>query len=113
MPIERLQNRPMGFMLLGRETAMKMPAYVLLAVLAAQCLMADPPPQNLLGRWRSLKTTKGGIGSMLIFHSDGGFEFSPGAIVEMTYRIEGGQLILPPATNTGPELRQQMEFHGD
>ena len=87
--------------------------YTLIALLVAASLIADPPPEKLLGRWRSLETSKGGIGSMLTFHSNGVVDFSPGAVVEMTYRIEGGVLILPPATTTGPEQRQQMEFHGD
>ena len=92
---------------------MQIRGYAVLAFVMLQGLMADPPPQNLLGRWRSLETSKGGIGSMLTFHSNGVVDFSPGAVVEMTYRIEGIQLILPPATNTGPEQQQQMEFHGD
>src|SRR5262249_2913570 len=78
-----------------------------------QCLRADPAPPDLLGRWRSLETSKGGIGSMLTFHANGVVDFSPGAVVEMSYRIEGGELVLPPATTTGPEQRQHMEFSGD
>jgi hypothetical protein len=97
---------------LGHAAKMEVRAYTLFVFLVAQCLSAAPPPQNLLGRWRSIETSKGGIGSMLTFHSNGVVDFSPGAVVEMTYRIEGSQLILPPATNTGPELRQQMEFGG-
>jgi hypothetical protein len=81
--------------------------------LLAHYLVADPPPQNLLGRWRSVETSKGGIGAMLTFQSNGVVDFSPGAVVEMNHRIEGSQLILPPATITGPEQRQQMEFHGE
>lgn len=49
---------------------------------------------------------------MLTFHSNGVVDFSPGAVVEMTYRIEGGQVIFPSATINGPEQRQKMEFMG-
>jgi hypothetical protein len=87
--------------------------YILFGVLVARCLSADPPPQNLLGRWRSVETSKGGVGSMLTFHANGVVDFSPGAVVEMPYRIEGDELILPPATTTGPEQRQQIEFRGN
>jgi hypothetical protein len=59
---------------------MEIPAYTLFVFLVAQCLSADPPPQNLLGRWRSIETSKGGIGSMLTFHSNGVVDFSPGAV---------------------------------
>jgi hypothetical protein len=92
---------------------MKISCYTLFAFLIAQCVMADPPPQNLLGRWRSTETSAGGIGAMLTFRANGSIDFSPGAVVEMTYRIENGQLILPPDKKNGPEQRQQMEFRGD
>jgi hypothetical protein len=92
---------------------MRIPGYTLVALVTLPGLMADPAPQNLLGRWRSVETSKGGIGSMLTFHSNGTVDYSPGAVVEMTYRIEDGQLIFPAATTTGPEQRQQMEFHGE
>jgi hypothetical protein len=47
---------------------------------------------------------------MYEFHDDGTYGFSPGAVMEMTYRIEGDQLILPPATTTGPEQRFKMAW---
>jgi hypothetical protein len=65
---------------------------------------------NPIGRWRSMETSKGGIGAMFEFLDDGSFRFSPGAVVEMKYRIEGNQLILPPGTIDGPEQRQTMKW---
>jgi hypothetical protein len=50
---------------------------------------------------------------MLTFRANGSVDFSPGAVVDMTYRIENGQLILPPETKNGPEQYQQLEFRGD
>jgi hypothetical protein len=47
---------------------------------------------------------------MFEFHDDGTFNFSPGAVVEMKYRIEDNQLIFPPETSNGPEQRQTMEW---
>jgi hypothetical protein len=67
-------------------------------------------PANLMGRWRSMETSKGGIGAMFEFRGDGTLSFSPGAVVEMNYRVEGKELIFPPATTTGPEQRQKMEW---
>ncbi len=49
---------------------------------------------------------------MLMFHSNGVVDCSVGAVVEMTYRIEGGELIFPPVRTNGPEQRQKMEFVG-
>ena len=54
-------------------------------------------PVNLTGRWRSVETSQGGIGAVYQFHADGTVDFSPGAIVDMPYRLEGDQLILPPS----------------
>ena len=47
---------------------------------------------------------------MLEFNDDGTLNFSPGAVVEMKYRIEGAQLILPPASTSGPEQRETMKW---
>jgi hypothetical protein len=73
---------------------------------------ADDASTKLLGRWRSLETSKGGIGAMLEFRKDGVVDYSPGVVVEMKYRIEGDQLVLPPATVNGPEQKQTMQWLG-
>ncbi len=67
-------------------------------------------PSGLPGRWRSAGTSDSGLGAMFEFHDDGTFNFSAGAVVEMKYRIEDGQLILPPATIGGPDQRQSMKW---
>jgi hypothetical protein len=68
---------------------------------------------SIVGRWRSLETTKGGIGAVLEFRSDGTADFSPGAVVEMPWRIENGQLILPPDTDRGAERKTNLKWLGD
>lgn len=65
---------------------------------------------KLLGRWRSVETSRGGIGSMLTFQKEGVVDYSPGAVVEMRYRVEGNELVLPPGTTNGPEQRQTMTW---
>ena len=81
------------------------------AMLAATLtLAAAEPPANLLGRWRSLEMSKGGVGAIFDFHKDGTLDFQPGAVVEMKYRVEGSTLILPPPTVNGPEQKQTMEW---
>jgi hypothetical protein len=80
---------------------------------AVSLLGADDSSTKLLGRWRSLETSRGGIGSMLAFRKGGIVEYSVGAVVEMPYRVEGDQLVLPPGTEKGPEQRQTMTFSAD
>jgi len=87
----------------------------LLALFAALSLaIAQPPARSsaapLIGRWRSVETSKGGIGAIYQFNADGTLAFSPGAIVDMLYRVEGDQLILPPATTTGPEMKSTLAW---
>jgi hypothetical protein len=84
-------------------------------VLAAfvQLLAADESSSKIVGRWRSLETSKGGIGAMFEYRGDGTVGFSPGAIVETSYRIEAGQLVFPAATKDGPEQRQAIVWLGD
>src|SRR5437773_2536274 len=92
---------------------MTRPAKTFFSLLAILQLTAADDSSKLLGRWRSLETSKGGIGAMFEFHKDSVVDYSPGAVVEMKYRIEGDQLVLPPATINGPEQRQSMEWSGN
>jgi len=66
-----------------------------------------------VGRWRSLETSKGGIGAVFEFRSDGTAFFGPGAIVEMQWRIENNQLVLPPATVGGDEQKYILQWISD
>jgi hypothetical protein len=99
---------------LGIDRSMLSPAknlFVLFAILPL--LAADDTSIKLLGRWRSLETSKGGIGAMFEFRSNSVVDYSPGAVVPMNYRIEGDQLVLPPAAINGPEQRQSMAWSGN
>ncbi len=49
---------------------------------------------------------------MLAFRPGGRVDFSPGAVVETTYRVEGNEIIFPPPTINGPEMRQKFAFDG-
>ena len=82
-------------------------------LLTVSFLFADDSSIKLLGRWRSLETSRGGIGSTLAFRKQGIVEYSVGAVVEMPYRVEGDQLVLPPGTEGGPEQWQTMTFSAD
>jgi hypothetical protein len=84
-----------------------------LLLLFALVLANAQSPANLAGRWRSVETSQGGIGAVYQFHADGTVDFSPGAIVDMPFRVEGNQLILPPATTAGPETKAKLTLSGD
>src|SRR5271155_3232223 len=86
--------------------------YAQIALVVAQVLRADPPPPELLSRWRSLETSTTGFGSMLTFHANGVVDCSAGVVVESVYRTEGSEMIVPPSSTDGAEQRQKMEFTG-
>ena len=91
---------------------MRTPLLILLATLpwASGQQTSANPAAALIGRWRSVETSKGGIGAIYQFNADGTIDFSPGALVDMPYRVEGDQLILPPATTTGPETKSTLTW---
>jgi hypothetical protein len=89
---------------------MSKPVLLLFATLA---LVNAQPAASLAGRWRSVETSKGGIGAVYQFHANGTIDFSPGAIVDMPYRVEGDQLILPPGITNGPEIKSTVTLAGD
>ena len=68
---------------------------------------------GIVGRWFSLERSKGGIGQVCEFRSDGTVDYSIGAVVDMPWRIENNQLILPPATTDGPEQKYMLKWLGD
>ncbi len=68
---------------------------------------------GIVGRWFSLETSKGGIGEVCEFRSDGTVDYSLGAVVEAPWRIENKQLILPPATTDGAEQKYTLKWLGD
>jgi hypothetical protein len=81
---------------------------LLLLAVALPALAQDAAPW--LGRWRSLETSKGGIGAMYEFRPNGAIRFSPAAVVDMSYRLESNHLFLPPATVGGPEQDWTLEW---
>lgn len=87
--------------------------YLPLILLLTHSLFAAEIPPELVGRWRSVETSNGGMGAVLEFRADGTVDFSPGAVVESPYRINGQNLILPPGTTNGPEQKTAIAFVGD
>ncbi len=99
-----------------RTDAMMRPVLIRYAVLLPLilCAFADGVcSAQIIGRWRSLEPSKGGIGAMYEFHANGAVDFSPGAVVEMPWRIENDQLIVPSDTVGGPEQKETIKWLGD
>lgn len=82
-------------------------------IFGAYAAAQQAPAASIVGRWRSLETTKGGIGQIWEFRADGSFDFSMGADVEIPWRIENNQLILPPDAGDGPEQKCVLKWFGD
>jgi hypothetical protein len=83
-----------------------------LFLLAIGCANAAPLDQ-IVGRWRSLETSKGGIGVIYQFRANGDVDYSPGAVVETTYRIEGNQLWIHDANAGGSEQKLKIKWIGE
>jgi hypothetical protein len=84
----------------------------ILALLTFAGAMAQDQ-RELIGRWRSAQTSKGGIGAMYEFRGDGSVDFSPGAIVEMNYRVQGDSIIFPSSRSAGPPDKVPMSWQED
>lgn len=83
---------------------------ILAAVVCAAALLAQENSASLLGRWRPVVTSKGGIGTVFEFRAKGVLLLKTGAIVESTYSVEGTELVSPPPTLNGPPVRQVLDF---
>lgn len=82
-----------------------------LLLAAAPALL--PGATALTGRWRSVTTTKGGIGAVYDFQAGGRATYSSCALVEMPYQLEGDQLNIggqPVGVGWHPDGRLQLNF---
>jgi hypothetical protein len=68
--------------------------------------------QTLVGRWRSLATSRGGIGATFMFYSEGTLELTTSVIVESKYRMEGDRLVTPGGSN-GQDMVEVIELLSD
>jgi len=66
---------------------------------------------QIAGRWRSLQTSKGGIGAMYDFGTNRTVQFSPGAIVPTRYSVEGDRLRLDSADGSAYTLVWDGDNH--
>ena len=81
------------------------------AIFIALCVtggLCQEQGATLLGKWRSVETSKGGIGAVVDFHADGTFDYMPGAVLGGHYRVDGKQIVFTPE-NGEPEYSQALE----
>lgn len=83
---------------------------LIVLICVAGMMLAEDAPSGLLGRWRTVSTTKGGIGALYEFKTGGVVLVRPGAIVPGTYKIEGKEMVLPPLMEGGPPNRQMINL---
>ena len=83
-------------------------ARLLLCLVATVASAQDA--NQLVGRWRSAETSKGGIGAMYDFLANGTVQFSPGAIVLEPFRVEGGKLTVGAGSDAASCT---LQFDGD
>jgi hypothetical protein len=84
-----------------------------LVVLTVHSLCCGTP--SIVGRWRSVTTTRGGIGAVYDFQANGKAAYSSAAIVETDFRLSGNQLTLgevPVGIGWHPDGRLQFN-HGN
>jgi hypothetical protein len=74
-----------------------------------------PAAASLNGRWRSVTTSRGGIGAVY-FQPNGAARYSSAAIVAIGYQPDGNQIILggqPVGVGWHPDGRLQFNFGGN
>jgi hypothetical protein len=86
--------------------------FVTSAILPA-ILTGQADIQKILGRWYTVKRSQGGIGAIMEFRAGGVMKYSPGAVVEFSYRFDGKQLVLKFADRgKGPEPESILDIRG-
>lgn len=81
-----------------------------LALLSALCVFSgfcEEQGSKLLGKWRSVTTSKGGIGALLDFRPGGKFEYIPAAIVAGSYSVEEQRLTIKDSS--GEQMVMNIE----
>ena len=66
---------------------------LILTALYLTCGLSQEDSRKLLGKWRSVETSKGGIGAILNFRTNRTFDYSPGAVIGGRYRVEQNRVI--------------------
>jgi len=71
---------------------------------------------SIVGKWESVTRSRGGIGSTLDFHSDGTVSLTPGAMLDLNYRLDGTRLVMSftdPGSGEVSENTVNVHISGD
>jgi hypothetical protein len=71
---------------------------------------------SIVGKWESVTRSRGGIGSTLDFHSDGTVSLTPGAMLDLNYRLDGTRLVMSftdPGSGEVSENTVDVHISGD
>jgi len=91
-------------------------AVVLTSAVALACRgEAVDAPEPLLGRWESVTRSAGGLGQVIELRADGTMTQWIAALVELTYQLQGAQLITTFRASSGVSEVQAMtvRFEGN
>ena len=72
-------------------------------------VVAAPTP-NLAGTWDAVTRSQGGIGTTVLLSPDSTFSLVLGAMVDMTYKIDGRNFTIFPDTNSKAVETQTLTF---
>jgi hypothetical protein len=89
-------------------TAVRIASWLSLCSVVAGLPAADlKGPDSIAGKWRSLETSRGGLGALYEFLPDGNFRYATGAIVTGRYQLEDRKLTIvlddKPAARPAPQ----------
>jgi hypothetical protein len=71
---------------------------------------------SIVGKWESVTRSAGGIGSTLDFHSDSKVSLAPGAMLDLSYRLDGTRLVMSftdPGSGEVSENTVDVHISGD
>jgi hypothetical protein len=86
---------------------------LLLPLLIAATVCPAPRSLVLVGRWESRDTSKGGIGNVIEFHTDGTFVQALTIIVNLAYAVSGDQLTVAKSPEEKPAPETAVHFKAD
>jgi len=81
---------------------------LILTALSLTSGMSQEDSRKLLGKWRSVETSKGGIGAILNFRTNSVFDYSPGAVISGRYSVEASRVVTTH-DNGDPETTMTIE----
>lgn len=93
--------------------------HVFLAVVTASALLISPPVRadedtaSVVSLWLGEARTQGGLGNAIEFRADGTAQYTFGALLDGTYRLDGVSLWITPVGQTGETRPVEQHIDGN